>query len=298
MLINSTTLRSLYTGFSTVFQAGFTGVAPTYAQVATVVPSTTRSNEYGWMGEIPRVREWLGDRVVQNLGTSDYTIKNRKFELTVGVKADDIEDDNLGIYTPMFSELGRAAASFPDELVWPALAAGFTTKCYDGQYFFDTDHPVIGADGVTIGSVSNSGGGAGAPWFLLDISRALKPLIWQTRKPLSNLVRLDRDTDANMFFEGKAVYGVDGRCNVGYGLWQLAYGSKQTLDAAAYEAARVAMTSMKGDHGRPLGILPKLLVVGPTLEGAALDIVGTKTLPAGGDNKWYGTAEVLVCPWL
>lgn len=298
MLITPSTLRSLYTGFSSAFAGGFAGVSPTYAQVATVVPSSTRSNEYGWLGQMPRVREWLGDRVIQNLTTHEYTLKNKKFELTVGVKIDDVEDDNIGIYTPMFSELGRAAAAFPDELVWPALVAGFGSKCYDGQYFFDSDHPVIGADGVTISSVSNTGGGSGAPWFLLDTSRALKPLLWQSRKPMSNLVRLDAETDANVFMKGEAIYGLDGRCNVGYGLWQLAYGSKQTLDAASYEAARVAMTSMKGDHGRPLGIMPKLLVVSPTLEGAARNVVGVKTLPAGGENPWYGTAEVLVCPWL
>lgn len=298
MLITPQSMRSLYTGFSAAFSGGFAGVAPSYARVATTVPSTTRSNEYGWLGQIPRVREWIGDRVINNLTAHGYTLRNKPFELTVGVKRDDIEDDNVGIYAPLFTELGRAAASFPDELVWPTLAAGFTTACYDGQYFFDTDHPVIGADGVTVSSVANTSGGSGTAWYLLDTSRAIKPLIFQSRKPLSNLVRLDRETDEAMFMEGKALYGVDGRCNAGYGLWQLAHASKQTLDAANYEAARAAMTGMKGDHARPLGLMPNLLVVPPTLEGAGRDLLSLKTLPNGGDNKWYGTAELHVCPWL
>lgn len=298
MILNSTSLRSLYTGFSTAFQGGFAGVAPQYTRVAMTVPSTTRANEYGWMGEIPRIREWLGDRQVKNLALSNYTIRNKSFELTVGVDRDDIDDDNLGVYAPLFSELGRAAATFPDELVWPLLKAGFATTCYDGQYFFDTDHPVLAADGETVNSVSNTGGGGGTPWFLLDLTRAVKPVVFQDRKSLGNLVRKDAETDDNVFFKKQLVYGVDGRCNVGFGLWQLAYGSKQTLDSAAYAAARAAMSGMLGDHGRPLGIRPTHLVVPPALEQAGRKLL-VNTLTTGGEtNEWAGTAELIVVPWL
>ena len=44
------------------------------------------------------MREWIGDREIQNLSASDYTIKNKDYELTVGVDRNDIEDDTLGIY--------------------------------------------------------------------------------------------------------------------------------------------------------------------------------------------------------
>lgn len=297
MILNATSLRSLYTGFSSAFQSGFSGVATQYGRVALTVPSSTRSNEYGWLGQFPRIREWIGDRVVQNLETHSYAIRNRSFELTVGVERDDIEDDNIGLYGPMFSELGLAAATFPDELVWPLLKAGFTTKCYDGQYFFDTDHPVLDETG-TAQSVSNTGGGSGTPWFLMDVSRVIKPLIFQQRKPFSNLIRKDSETDENVFSAKKLVYGVDGRCNVGFGFWQLAYGSKQTLEPAAYGAARAAMMGMKGDYGKPLGIMPNLLVVGPTGESAGRKILNSELGSGGETNEWKGTAELLVVPWL
>lgn len=297
MLLNSASLRSLYTGFSTAFQAGFGGVSPQYQRVAQTVPSSTRSNEYGWLGSMPRIREWIGDRVVNNIATHSYTIKNRTFESTVGVDRDDLDDDNLGIYSPLFSELGRNAASFPDELVWALLKAGFSTPCYDGQYFFDTDHPVLDANG-NAQSVSNSGGGSGTPWFLMDATRAIKPIIYQERRSFSNLVRMDAATDEVVFSRKEYRYGIDGRCNVGFGFWQLAYGSKQTLDATAYEAARVALGSFTGDGGRPLGITPTLLVVPPALEGAANRILKSTTKANGETNEWAGTAEVLVVPWL
>ncbi len=162
------------------------------------------------MNQLPRVREWLGDRVVQNVSTSGYTIRNRKFEQTVGVPRDDIEDDNLGLYAPLFAELGRSAAAFPDELLWPLVAAGFAAACYDGQYFFDSDHPVLDANGVAQ-SQSNTGGGSGTAWYLLDTSRMMKPFIFQDRKSMSQLIRKDQETDENVFNKGEFVYGVDGR---------------------------------------------------------------------------------------
>lgn len=297
MLINSATLRSLYTGFSAAFAGAFAGVAPLYTRVAMTVPSSTSQNEYGWMNALPRFREWAGDRVVNSISASGYTLRNKDFEMTIGVNRNAIEDDNVGIYTPMFAEMGRAAASFPDELIFPLLTAGFTSPCYDGQYFFDTDHPVLDAAGQAT-SVSNSGGGAGTPWFLLDTSRMVKPLVYQARKPFNRIVRKDREEDDNVFDNKEYVYGVDGRANGGYGLWQLAYGSKQTLDAANYEAARAAMGSFKGDGGRPLGVKPNLLVVPPSLEGAGRKILQSQLVNGGESNPWAGTAELLVVPWL
>lgn len=298
MLINANTLRSLYTGFSAAFAGGFAGAASVYDRVATRVPSTTSENEYGWLGQIPGFREWIGDRHIQSMAVHDYALKNKPFEMTIGVNRDHIEDDNLGIYAPMFSEMGRAGATFPNELVFGLLKDGFSQNCYDGQYFFDTDHPVINEDGST-GTVSNTGGGSGTPWFLLDTSRALKPLIFQDRKPFNKLVRMDADTDEAVFSRKEFRYGVDGRCNVGFGFWQMAYGSKQTLNAAAYAAARAAMGSLKADrNGKPLGIMPNLLVVPPELESAGRKILNSEYAAGGETNEWKGTAELLVVPWL
>jgi phage major head subunit gpT-like protein len=297
MDINSTTLRSAYVGFNAAFQAGLAEAAAMYSRIATTVPSSTRSQEYGWLGRFPGFREWVGDRVVNGLAKHGYTLTNRSYENTIGVDRDDFEDDNLGIYTPMFRDFGQTAVTFPDTLVWSLLKNGFSEKCYDGQYFFDTDHPVLDAKGEQI-SVANTDGGSGTPWFLIDDSRSLKPLIFQERKKFTNLVRMDKEDDEGVFTKKEFRYGLDGRCAVGFGFWQTAWGSKQTLNAASYEVGRVALSSMKGDYARPLAVKPRLLIVPPTLEGAALEIVGNPLTTNGGTNKWFKTAEVLVVPWL
>ncbi|MFC5423595.1 Mu-like prophage major head subunit gpT family protein, partial [Bosea eneae] len=217
-------------------------------------------------------------------------------ELTVSVDKDDIETDNLGIYGPMFTELGSASGSHYDQLIFGLLKAGFNTACYDKQYFFDTDHPVLDANG-NVTSVANTDGGAGAPWFLIDDSRFLKPIILQRRKGW-NLVRKDQETDDNVFDRKEFVYGVDARHNVGFGFWQFAWGSKQPLNKANYKVAREAMMGMKGDFDRPLGVRPKLLVVPPGMDGQALELINSERDAAGATNVYKGTAEVLVCPWL
>lgn len=296
MLINAANLDALRVGFKTSFQAGLPMASTMYTKVATVVPSSTKEEKYGWLGKLPRVREWIGDRVVQNLAQHDYAIKNKPWELTLGVDRDDIEDDNLGIYNPLFTAMGQETGSHADALVFDLLKNGFGTNCYDGQYFFDTDHPVLNAAG-TPQSVSNTGGGSGAPWFLLCTKSFLKPLIVQKRKEWEFVSR-DKSTDQNVFTKKEFQYGADSRGNVGYGFWQMAYGSKQTLDAAAYKTAREAITGMKGDFGKPLGLVPDLLVVGATGESAGRKILNSELASGGETNEWKGTAELLVCPWL
>lgn len=290
MQLTTQNLRVLTTGFKAVFQGAFDGAPSDYDKVAMVVPSDGPQETYGWMGATTQFREWLGDRVIQNIGASDYTVKNRSYENTVAVDRDDIEDDKLGIYRPLVSQLGLDARQHPDQLIFALLAAGFASVCYDGQYFFDTDHP------VGSGTVSNSGGGAGTPWYLLDTSKALRPLIFQKRKDYQ-FVSMDQDNDEAVFSARKIRYGVDARVSAGYGLWQLAYGSKQTLDATNYAAARAAMGGLKGDNGKPLGVRGTLLVVPPSLESAALTLVNADQI-SGSTNVLKGTAQVLVTPWL
>jgi len=296
IIVNRANLTNLFTGYKATFQNALGEATPQYQQVAMVVPSTTKSEQYGWMGKVPNVREWLGDRVVQNVISHDYTIKNKDFELTVGVDRNDIEDDNYGVYSPLFSEMGRSIAAHPDQLVWDLLKLGFASTCYDGQYFFDIDHPVLDANGVAI-SVANTDGGAAAPWFLVDDTRAIKPIVFQERKK-PDFIAMTQTTDEHVFISREFRYGTHSRHNVGFGFWQFIWGSQQVLDAAHYATGRAALVGMKGDYDRPLGVNPRKLIVGPSNEQAARTIVGSKELAGGGTNPWYGTAEAVVVPWL
>ncbi len=292
MIINQANLAALFVAFKSAFQKGFAGAEPVWQQIATRVPSTTKEEKYGWLGQWPGLREWVGDRIIKSLALHDYSIKNKKFESTVGVPRDDIEDDTYGIYTPLMEEQGRAVKEHPDELVFALLKAGFTTTCFDGQFFFDTDHEVNGA------SVSNMQAGAGNPWFLLDTSRALKPLIYQERRGYEFASMTDKESSDHVLMKDEYLYGVDGRSNVGFGFWQMAFGSKATLDATNFDAAFAAMLAFKNDEGRPLGVKPKLLVCGGSNRSAALEVVKAERRANGATNTNRDVVDVLVVPWL
>ena len=264
MLINAAALSGIYTAFKAVFNNGFEGANARYKEISMTVPSAAAENAYGWLGQLPRIREWLGERHIKSLEAHGYVIKNRKFELTLSVSRESVEDDTYGLLSPLFSEMGRSAATHPDELLFTLLKSGFTNACYDGQNFFDTDHPghIVAGEPV---SISNLQAGAGEPWFLLDTSRAIKPLIWQPRTDYK-MTALNNDGDENVFFRDEFIYGVRARVNAGFGLWQLAFGSKAALNSENYAAARAAMSAMKGEEGSPRGIVPDTLVVGPSPE--------------------------------
>ncbi|KQC03146.1 MAG: hypothetical protein APR55_07110 [Methanolinea sp. SDB] len=291
MIVNQANLSGIYKSFSTIFNQAFDAAASMWPLVAMQAPSTGRSVDYKWLGDFPMMREWLGDRVIKDLSAFKYEIVNKDYESTIEVDRNDIDDDQIGIYTPMIQGLGQAAKAHPDILVFSLLKAGFETLCFDGQYFFDDDHV------VNKGSVANTGGGAGTAWYLLDLSRPIKPIVLQIRKR-PEFVAMDKPDDENIFMRKKFRYGVDDRKNVGYGLWQLAYGSKQTLDATYYAAARAAMMSFTNDEGVPLGIVPTHLVVPPTLEANGRAVVEAQSNAAGASNVWYGTAKLVVVPWL
>lgn len=295
MVINKANLSLLYIAVSTAFNTGFAGMKPQWGLIATEVASSTAANTYAWLGQFPMMREWLGDRVVNNLRLHDYTIRNKKWENTIGVSRDEIEDDQYGVYMPIAQEQGRMVAEHPDILSYGLLSSGFNATCYDGQYFFDIDHPVIDTNGNET-SVSNFQGGAGTAWYLIDDSRAVKPIILQMRRK-PKFVAKTQDTDDNVFERDEYLYGVDGRWNVGFGLWQLAYASKLTLDATNLAAAIATMGSQVGDHGRKLGTKARLLIVPPTLEFVARGLIAA-TLPGGGENPMANAVRVEVGTWL
>lgn len=291
MIINKANLSIIFTAFKTAFNTGFRDAPAHWNRIATEVPSSTKEEKYGWLGQFPRLREWLGDRHVKSLALSDYSIKNKDFESTVAVPKNDLDDDTYGMFSTLMAEMGFAAASHPDELVFALLNAGFTTTCFDGQFFFDTDHPVAGA------SVSNMQAGAGSPWFLIDSSRPLKPLIFQKRQNY-DFKQLTAPDDEQVFMRKEFRYGIDARVNVGFAFWQTAFGSKAVLDQANFNSAYAAMLALKSDEGRPLGIMPKLLVCGPSNRAAAQALLEAQFAGSGATNTNYKAVELLVTPCL
>jgi phage major head subunit gpT-like protein len=239
------------------------------------------------------MRRWIGERRYNRVKDKVYTLLNYDFEDTIVVGRNRFDDDELGTFGSLASSLGAAVAALPDELVFNALVKGFETECYDGQNFFDAEHPV--GEGANQKLISNVQAGAEQPWFLLCTNAPVMPLIFQERKK-GDLVMKGDVTDANVFDRNEVVWGSHARANAGYTFWQLAFASKAELNADNYEAARKAIMSMTDDEGEPLGLIANLLVVGPANDRKARKLLVSERNDAGATNEYQGTAEILLSP--
>lgn len=297
MNLTQANLKVLFQAYNAAFQQGFSSMgeqAALYELFCTTVPSTTAVEVYPFLKSLPRMREWLGDRVIHSLEGAAFSIKNRKFELTEGVPRDSIEDDTFGLWSPIFQEFGRSSREHPNELAVEVLEQN--PECYDGQPLFDADHPVLDESGKEV-SVSNDMGGAGDAWYVMDNTRVIKAVMFQKRRDY-NFRSITDLNDTQVFMSDKFLFGVDARVEAGAGLWQLAVRSRQPFTPENYEAARQALTKLKGDHGRPLALRHSHTMVPNSMEGAARAVLQS-TLAAGGEtNKWANTSTLVLNPWL
>lgn len=303
MLVNKTTLTAVFVSIKTIFNKAFSGAPSTWERTCTKVPSGTGTENYDWIDTFPKMREWIGDKIIRKLKAHEYSIKNKPFEATIEVKRDDIEDDSTGLYALQAQGAGESAKQWPDELTSELKNNAFTQTCYDGQYFYDTDHPVGGTDKFPLTTISNRGTAAlsnataaaaaasygaarlaimsmkddeGRPlglipdtlevppalesvanslmnnekladdtpnpykgqckvelntrltsttaWMLHCTNRAIKPFIFQVRKEPVFVSQTSMESE-DVFMRGSFKFGAEARGNVGFGLWQMSYGS-------------------------------------------------------------------------
>jgi len=291
--MNASTLIAAQKGFNALFRESFDGARGLWVRHAMEVASIHLIENQNWLGRVPAMREWIDTKVAVGLSGFDYAVKNKDWEATIEIDRNDFEDDNLGLYTPRIRDLGMRAKQHPDSLVSLRRRDGVTGLCYDGQFFYDTDHQegdsgaqsnkltgtgitaalvradlfaakaaffklkddkgepfvqqmgpqdivaVIPADLLAIfDELNNPAPGSTVPktpidyevdprltdakdWYLDFIGFPVKPFLKQNRKAVSFVALDDPNATETVFMKKKLYYGVEGRYEVAYGLWQL-----------------------------------------------------------------------------
>ena len=266
-IITAPLLGSINNGLTLAFNTPLFRAESKYKKFCYDASSTGAAEVYPRLDELAGLREFIGPRQVQQLSATAFTITNRTFEETIGIKRSDVEDDKYGLYTPVAQQMGMNAGIFPELLVSQLMRAATTTVIYDGQPFFGLAHPNYDQFGnpttfanYAPGPVGNTNPG----WYLVDNTKVLKPWIFQTRIPFSLVSRFNPE-DPNVFNNDEFLWGTRGRCNAGFGLWQLAYYSTLPMTPANLIAARTAMAAIRRPDGTPMGIKPNLLITGSAL---------------------------------
>jgi phage major head subunit gpT-like protein len=155
MLITQPNLDALFISFSQQFADAYMSVPqPLLEQIGTRVASGTRDQRYPFVQAISgAMREWLGERQVQNVVVDGFTVTNKKYENTLSIAREDVEDDQYAAYTTMLiPNLARHAKLLPDQEI--AAVIGANPIGFDGKTFFATDHPKD-PSGATSGTQSN-----------------------------------------------------------------------------------------------------------------------------------------------
>jgi phage major head subunit gpT-like protein len=291
MIITQASLNALRIQFEMRFGEVYGATEPWWPKVATEIPSGSKSNIYGWVAQSTLMREWVGPRVAVNLSEHSYTLVNKSYEATIELDRDEIEDDNLGMFTAVtIPQLAQAAKKHTDQLLKTALQSntGLGPTAFDGLTLFHDAHPTYngagtydnkfalaltadnfntnwaamasytGEDGEPLGVtpnllivppqlkktaleimnaslVANTAGTAGVEnvlkgwadvlvipelandptrWYLADVSKPMKPFVYQNRRP-DQFVSRDSAQDPKVFDQKKFTYGVDNRKNIG-----------------------------------------------------------------------------------
>jgi len=142
----------LPTGAKTVYRKlvseGFLQIKKDYEKIATEIKIGTKSVSLEGIYAVAGVTEWLGQRRIRSPKIRpSYVATTRKWENTVGIEQDAIDDDQLDLITSAIKEIPIKAVNGINRLCFQTLAAGATTVGPEGgsYYFFNDTHAEAGA---------------------------------------------------------------------------------------------------------------------------------------------------------
>ena len=138
--LNAAYIKEVSKGFNKVFNEALKGQNEDYKKLVTEVKANTIAVDYRWLGDMPKMREWVGDRTFSELSANKYVITKKNWESSVKVDRDDIVYDNLGIVKPQIQAMAQECVEHYNELVFELLEQN--SECFDGKAFFAENHVV------------------------------------------------------------------------------------------------------------------------------------------------------------
>jgi len=115
--------------------------------VSNLFGSDQASETYNFLGQSPAMREWIGGRQAKGFSGQGITVVNKHYEGTIEVSKKDARRDKTPQIRARIEEFADRAQTHWASLLSTLLLNGPSTVCYDGQFFFDTDH-AEGASGT------------------------------------------------------------------------------------------------------------------------------------------------------
>jgi phage major head subunit gpT-like protein len=118
-------------------------VSDTLAMLARRYPTSLPAGaqeQLDFLGTVPALRQWIGPRLAKKPSAYSYVVPIDKFEGTIQLPLDWINNDKTGQVNERISDLMRRYAQWPARLIAPLLNNGETGTPFDGQSFFSNTH--------------------------------------------------------------------------------------------------------------------------------------------------------------
>ncbi|OQA84904.1 MAG: Mu-like prophage major head subunit gpT [bacterium ADurb.Bin236] len=144
------------TNFQGLAMAANSTFTPKYSKICqTILGNGMDKLDLTWIHGAPAMRKHVGAKkhFTPIEVSAEYLADD--WENTMDVHLRDLKFGRITRYEQLSKGIGYKGAAAPDLAVKAALLAGSATKCWDGQYFFDTDHPIKG--GVQSNTITASG---------------------------------------------------------------------------------------------------------------------------------------------
>ncbi len=165
-------------GVSAKFKEAMSKAPNVYLNHVEVITSDSEDEKQVWLGAVPRPREHLGNRLLQQFNEFSQTIVNQAFETSFLVHRDSFADDKIGAIQSRIAEVAESHAHFKDDQFAALLEAADTDVAFDGTSFYDATREINDS-----GVIDNTGtvaatGGANNP-SVSEVLLAIKEAIQQ-----------------------------------------------------------------------------------------------------------------------
>lgn len=188
-LTDASDLSALFIAFDMRMNALMSTLMPELVapKISTTITSNTQVQKLPWTQFFPQMREWLGDRVLNNYVVQDLQVDNKTWELTASISRNSIEDDQFGVFLNMGPErIVREVMLLADKQITLKIEENPVT--FDGVPYFDGYHPVDpsglvgGTQSNLLGNLTNDTGVAGVYGGLTPSNLQLARALHRTRK--------------------------------------------------------------------------------------------------------------------
>lgn len=136
MDINNEAIRAIAEEFAGLWTAAWNNPTKNdFIALVTEYTSSGAGNDYAMLEQMQGWREWYGARKFEDIKSDTYRLANRTFEKSITIPREDIEDDQIGIYSPLVAQMVEGYQQLIVELIIDDVLVANPTA-YDGTALF------------------------------------------------------------------------------------------------------------------------------------------------------------------